>query len=62
MDRHLKKAEQENDFIYHQVVPQECPLLEEKVSFGLAQPEKFIYPNKAEVINKKSYISTNNLR
>nr|AEE63624.1 unknown [Dendroctonus ponderosae] len=48
LDRHLKKAEQENDFIYHQMVPEERPLLEEKASFGLAQPEPFVYPNKFE--------------
>lgn len=50
LNRHLKKAEQENSFIYHQMVPNECPLLDENASFGLAKLVPFIYPNKSEVI------------
>lgn len=50
LNRHLKKAEQENSFICHQMVPNECPLLDEKASFRLEKPELFICPNKSEVI------------
>lgn len=49
LNRHLDKANRENDFIYHQKVPTECPLLNSKVSFGLAQPHPFVFPKPTEV-------------
>lgn len=47
--RHLEKAERENGFIYHDKVPDECPLLDSTASYGLAKLESFSYPNKSEV-------------
>lgn len=49
LKRHLEKAERENGFIYHQKVPDDCPSLEEKATFGLAQPEPFSLPSPSPV-------------
>jgi len=51
IERHLENAQRENDFIYHHKVPTDCPPLmnvEEKARFGLAKPEPFTYPPRAE--------------
>lgn len=55
LERHLEKAERENGFIYHQIVPEECPLLDENASFGLAKPEAFVYPNKSIAWTSTAY-------
>uniref|UniRef100_A0A915CLV4 BRO1 domain-containing protein n=1 Tax=Ditylenchus dipsaci TaxID=166011 RepID=A0A915CLV4_9BILA len=55
LNRHLEKAERENDFIYHQKVPNEIPLLEDKAMYGLAKSEVFTYPAPAENWSSASY-------
>jgi hypothetical protein len=57
LQRHLDKAERENGFIYHQRVPDECPALPEKATFGLAKAEPFVLPPAASVWNKRVYES-----
>ncbi|VDN90544.1 unnamed protein product [Brugia pahangi] len=45
LERHMEKAERENGFIYHQKVPDICPELERKPTFGLVQAEPFTIPS-----------------
>ncbi|VDD95901.1 unnamed protein product [Enterobius vermicularis] len=57
LKRHLEKAERENGFIYHQKVPDDCPSLEEKATFGLAQPEPFSLPSPSPDWSESVYAS-----
>ncbi|KAE9553119.1 hypothetical protein FO519_003672 [Halicephalobus sp. NKZ332] len=57
LERHMDKAERENGFIYHELVPEACPELVENASFGLAKPETFVYPKKSESWTKSAYDS-----
>lgn len=47
----MEKAERENGFIYHQRVPDVCPELERKPTFGLVEAEPFILPSMSPVID-----------
>ncbi|CAD5231627.1 unnamed protein product [Bursaphelenchus xylophilus] len=53
--RHMDKARRENDFIYHQSVPSECPSFEAEAEFGLASKIDFNYPPRAEIWTNLSY-------
>uniref|UniRef100_A0A914YPZ6 BRO1 domain-containing protein n=1 Tax=Panagrolaimus superbus TaxID=310955 RepID=A0A914YPZ6_9BILA len=55
LERHLEKAERENGFIYHQIIPDALPSLEENASFGLAKPEAFVYPKKSDAWTLTAY-------
>uniref|UniRef100_A0A0N5AKY0 BRO1 domain-containing protein n=1 Tax=Syphacia muris TaxID=451379 RepID=A0A0N5AKY0_9BILA len=57
LKRHLEKAERENGFIYHQKVPTDCPSLDRKAAFGLAQPETFSLPSPSSDWTVSSYAS-----
>ncbi|OZC12187.1 BRO1 domain-containing protein BROX-like family protein [Onchocerca flexuosa] len=45
LERHMEKAERENGFIYHQKVPDICPELGGKPTFGLVEAEPFTLPS-----------------
>ncbi|VDM60699.1 unnamed protein product [Angiostrongylus costaricensis] len=55
--RHLEKAERENGFIYHQLVPDECPKLDVDPNYGVAKPEPFQYPSPSECWTPSVYKS-----
>uniref|UniRef100_A0A914CXJ7 BRO1 domain-containing protein n=1 Tax=Acrobeloides nanus TaxID=290746 RepID=A0A914CXJ7_9BILA len=55
LKRHLEKAERENGFIYHDKVPDECPLLDNSACYGLAKIDSFSYPEKSEQWTIASY-------
>ncbi|CAJ0591410.1 unnamed protein product [Cylicocyclus nassatus] len=59
LQRHLEKAERENGFIYHQIVPDECPKLDPEPGYGVAKPEPFNYPAHAEIWTPAVYASFN---
>ncbi|KAI6242736.1 BRO1 domain-containing protein [Aphelenchoides fujianensis] len=55
LNRHMEKAQRENDFIYHEKVPDECPALESQTEFGLAKPIEWKYPPKSDLWNTTTY-------
>ncbi|XGW04106.1 hypothetical protein V3C99_015337 [Haemonchus contortus] len=55
--RHLEKAERENGFIYHQQVPDDCPLLDSNPNYGVAKAEPFLYPAPADCWTHAVYSS-----
>lgn len=51
----LEKCERENGFIYHQKIPLDPPVLEDKASYGLADPEELIMPPLSKLWSSVSY-------
>lgn len=50
LNTHLNKAVSQNNLIYHQKVPNECPLLKSDVNFGLVKLNLFTLPKPSVVI------------
>ncbi|VDM96326.1 unnamed protein product [Thelazia callipaeda] len=59
LERHMEKAERENGFIYYQKVPDVCPELEGKPTFGLVEPETFLFPQISSLWTSAVYAAFN---
>ncbi|MFH4979346.1 hypothetical protein AB6A40_006055 [Gnathostoma spinigerum] len=57
LKQNIEKAERENNMIYHEIVPKECPRLESKSVEGLMKPEIYGLPKSDEVWNTAVYAS-----
>lgn len=44
---------------YHQKLPAECPILETKVMYGLADPEEYTYPKEHALWTPSNYDNFN---
>ncbi|MFH4979347.1 hypothetical protein AB6A40_006056 [Gnathostoma spinigerum] len=57
LKRYLDKAEIQNNLIYHERIPEDCPEIEMKNVYGLVQPQSFELPKGDEIWSARLYAS-----
>lgn len=57
--RVAEKCTRENGMIYHQKLPDECPVLETKAIHGLAEPDEYKYPEASPLWAPAAYNAFN---